>query len=141
MILFALALQAAEAPDLSGAAWQYVGRSDHVAHYADANSARRDGSTATITYRFIQFRGSGDDRVTRMRINCAENYAVEGPSFAVTAEGLQRLPPSLLTPHLPGDIYRHVGNAIALACNSRAAHPVSDPVRDARTEAAARPAS
>lgn len=140
MILAILALQAAAAPDLSGAAWQYLGRSERVAHYADANSVRREGDWASVVYRMVYIDPAGQDKVGAMRIECVERYGIGGQQFAVEASGIRPIPSTPFdSVRLPAQFYRPIAVAANLACDGRPALPVSDPVADARTQVGRRP--
>lgn len=134
----ALLLQSSALPDLSGARWHYVGQSEAVAHYVDANSVERDGKLAAALLRMVHFNPAQDrgSNLYRIVAHCerrayvrTESYRVEGG--AVTAEK----PDALASVQVPAEYYPMAAAAIDLACDGKPGQAVADPEQDARRRA------
>ena len=141
MISFALAalLQAPALPDLSDARWHYVGQSEAVAHYVDANSVVKDGKLASALLRFVHFDPAQDRRHNLVRIvaHCERRAYVQREFYRVEAGSVTIAPDDLLASvQVPAEFYPMAAATIDLACDGRAGEPVADPDEDARRRAA-----
>lgn len=94
MLIFALLLQAELEAALAKSQWAYLGQSQVMAHYADANSIQRQGTRAAIMKRMVKFDPMADnsDMLEITGVNCDQRTTFTLASFKIVGGKPQQQP-------------------------------------------------